>query len=112
MRKSVTIGTRGSALALKQAEEVQKGLSGLYPDRVFEIRVISSRGDRNKKAPISQFGSKGIFVKELEDHLQVGEIDIAVHSLKDMPSEDPPGFRIGAVPPRLDPRDVLISANN
>ena len=109
MQRTIVIGTRGSALSLKQADEVLEELRRLYPERDFRVAVIKSLGDRDKVSPISRFGSKGVFVAELENHLQQGEIDIAVHSLKDMPSEDPVAFRIAAIPPRLDPRDVLIS---
>ncbi len=110
MQRTIVIGTRGSALSLKQADEVLEELRRLYPERDFKVQVIKSLGDRDKVSPISRFGSKGVFVAELESHLRQGKIDIAVHSLKDMPSEDPVAFRIAAIPPRLDPRDVLISA--
>jgi len=109
VQRTIVIGTRASALSLKQANEVLEELRRLYPARDFRIEVIKSLGDRDKVSPISRFGSKGVFVAELEDHLQQGKIDIAVHSLKDMPSEDPVAFCIAAIPPRLDARDVLIS---
>ena len=112
MKRTLVIGTRGSALSLKQAEEVLEGLKRLHPDRHFEVRKIITKGDRNRKIAISRFNSKGVFVKELENHLQQEDIDIAVHSLKDMPSENPIGFSIAAVMPRKDPRDVLISGGN
>ncbi|MFQ5933766.1 MAG: hydroxymethylbilane synthase [Dehalococcoidia bacterium] len=112
MRRPILVGTRGSALSLKQADEVLQGLKRLHPDRAFEIRVITTHGDRDQRAPISRFGLKGIFIVEPERHLAEGAIDIAVHSLKDMPSENPPGFRIAAVTSRQDPRDVLITSDN
>ncbi|MEE9198640.1 MAG: hydroxymethylbilane synthase [Dehalococcoidia bacterium] len=110
MKRSIVIGTRGSPLALKQAQEVLEGLTRLHPERVFEVQVITSQGDRNRRVPISHFGSKGVFVTELQRYLRKGEIDIAAHSMKDMPSEDPSGLCIAAVPPRQDPRDVLVTA--
>ena len=110
MQRTIVIGTRGSALSLKQADEVLEELRRLYPERDFKVQVIKSLGDRDKVSPISRFGSKGVFVAELESHLQQGKIDIAVHSLKDMPSEDPVAFRIAAIPTRLDSRDVPISS--
>ncbi len=112
MKKTLVIGARGSALSLKQAGEVIDGLKRLHPDRDFEVKKIATKGDRNRKVAISRFSSKGVFVKELENNLQQGNIDIAVHSLKDMPGEDPIGLRIAAVTERKDPRDVLISAEN
>ena len=112
MKQSIVIGTRGSPLALKQAEEILEGLRSLHPDKTFETKVITTQGDRNNNVPISRFGFKGVFVKELENHLIEGDIDIAVHSMKDMPSEDPIDFSISAIPPRQDARDVLITAKS
>ncbi|MFQ5872866.1 MAG: hydroxymethylbilane synthase [Dehalococcoidia bacterium] len=112
MKQPVVIGTRGSLLSLKQVDEVVEGLKGLHPDRAFEIRTITTLGDRDRKAPISRFGSKGVFVAELEKHLEEGAVDIAVHSAKDMSSENLPGFHIAAVPPRKDPRDVLVTSDS
>ena len=112
MKRPITIGTRGSPLALKQAEEVLEGLKRLNPERVFKIRAVVTQGDKNRKLPIASFGYNGVFVKELETHLQDGRIDIATHSMKDLPSDDPPEFCIAAIPPRQDPRDVLITSEN
>jgi hydroxymethylbilane synthase len=101
------IGTRGSALALYQANTV----AGLLRDRVgvqSEIVVIKTSGDRLSEAPLSEIGGKRLFVKEIEDALLAGHVDIAVHSSKDMPALLPEGLAIGAVLPREDPRDAVV----
>ncbi|HPL63765.1 MAG TPA: hydroxymethylbilane synthase [Syntrophales bacterium] len=105
------IGTRGSALALRQAVIVAENLKGNRPDLEIETIVIKTTGDRMQDIALSRIGGKGVFVKEIEEALLRGEIDVAVHSLKDVPSEIPGGLEIGAVPLREDPRDVLISRN-
>ena len=103
---TLRIGTRGSALALWQAKTV----AGLIEntDRRTEIVVIRTGGDRLQDAPLSEAGGKGLFVKELEDALLADEIDLAVHSAKDMSAVLPDGLSIGAVLPREDPRDALV----
>ena len=104
------IGTRGSALALAQAEEVRAKLSelhGLMPD-VFEIVVISTTGDRITDRPLAEVGGKGLFTKEIEEALLDGRIDIAVHSSKDMPTVLPDGLELSAFLQREDPRDAFI----
>ena len=111
MKRKITVGTRASGLAIRQAEEVATALKQAHPGVEIALVPVHSLGDKDKVSPISRFGSKGIFVAELEDQLRAGRVDVAVHSLKDMPSEDPPGFAIAAVPPRLDPRDVLVSSS-
>ncbi len=103
------MGTRGSALALTQSRWVAERLKSQTPDMTVEIIVIKTKGDVLKDVPLSKFGGKGLFVKEIEDALLRKEIDIAVHSMKDVPAELPDGLEIGAVPEREDPRDVLIS---
>ncbi len=110
MSRPLVIGTRGSALSLKQVDEFTDLFKRRHPDHSFEVKVVSTMGDRDKSAPISRFGSKGVFVAELEKQIEQGAIDVAIHSLKDMPSEEMPGFRIAAVLPRSDPRDVLVTA--
>ena len=102
-RRTVVVGTRGSALALAQARWVIERLRRLHPDVEFVEKVIKTGGDRGQMKEI------GAFVKELEEALQRGEIDLAVHSLKDLPTRQPEGLVIGAVPARATPYDVLIS---
>jgi len=100
------IGTRGSALALWQARTVAGQIE--KANRQTEIVVIKTGGDRLQDAPLSEAGGKGLFVKELEDALLAEEIDLAVHSAKDMSAVLPDGLTIGAVLPREDPRDALV----
>jgi hydroxymethylbilane synthase len=107
----VRIGTRGSPLALWQAHEVRAGLMaahGLGEDR-FEIAVIKTSGDRIQDRPLSEVGGKGLFTKEIDEALIAGQIDIAVHSMKDLPTTLPVGFAIGAVLERHDVRDAFVS---
>jgi len=110
--RPVVVGTRGSDLALRQAGEVMENLQGLYPEREFTLKVIKTHGDKAPRTPISHFEGRGIFVKELELALLECQIDLAVHSLKDLPSETPQEMAIAAVTQRQDPRDVLISGDN
>ena len=105
----VRLGTRGSALARWQADHVATLLRAAHPDLPIETRIITTRGDRVLDKPLPQIGGKGIFTAELESALRSGEIDFAVHSLKDLPTDSPDGLTIGAIPPRADPADVLIS---
>ncbi len=104
------IGSRGSALALAQADWVKGKLEerGLE----VEITVIKTSGDRFVDRTIQSLGGKGIFTKEIEDALLSREIDLAVHSMKDLPTEVPEGLAIAAVPQREDARDVLVSREN
>jgi len=106
------IGTRASKLALAQAQWVQGRIAALYPDLKVDLVTVRTSGDRVRDVPLSAIGGKGVFVKEIEEALQKKEIDIAVHSLKDLPAELPDNLSIGAVPEREDPCDVLISKNN
>jgi hydroxymethylbilane synthase len=108
----LVIGTRGSNLALWQAEHVRGLLLGLdgRPVEEVELRVIKTRGDAILDVTLSKVGGKGLFVKELETALLAGEIDLAVHSLKDLPAVQPPGLELVAYPPRADPRDALVLA--
>ncbi len=109
---SLTLGTRGSKLALAQAHSVADALRLAHPDLAVEIRILNTRGDASQAAnvPLSSFGEKGIFAKELESALLSGEIDLAVHSMKDLEHTLPEGLVIAAVPPREDPRDALIGS--
>jgi hydroxymethylbilane synthase len=108
-RRTLLIGTRGSRLAKVQAEAVRDMLSALHPDRTWLLREIRSEGDVRRQASLASIGGRGVFVKALEDKLLAGEIDLAVHSLKDMPTRLATGLKIGAVPPREDARDALVS---
>jgi len=102
------IGTRGSRLALWQADHVAARLRALHPDLVVERVVISTKGDRVVDAALSQVGDKGLFTRELEEALRAGRTDVAVHSLKDLPTGMPAALVLGAVLEREDPRDALV----
>ena len=103
------IGTRRSPLALVQAEWVQSRIREHHPQATVEVVPIRTSGDRFRDVPIEKIGAKGVFIKEIEDALLEGAIDVAVHSMKDLPTEIPEGLAIAAVPEREDARDVLIS---
>jgi len=105
----ITIGTRGSQLALWQANWVKTAISQTHPEYSVELTIIKTRGDKILDVPLAKVGGKGLFVKEIEEALLDGRIDLAVHSMKDMPAEIPAGLCIGAVPKREEPRDVLIT---
>ena len=107
--KKILIGTRGSDLALVQANWVSDRLKSIYPDMSVEVVPIKTRGDRMQNISLVEIGGKGIFVKEIEEALLRRDIDIAVHSMKDVPVDLPDNLMIGAIPEREDPRDVLIS---
>ena len=102
------IGTRGSALARRQVEIVDRGAAAHSPGVEIETRVIRTEGDRRSDVSLEEIGGQGVFVKDIEARLLRGEIDLAVHSLKDMPAESPEGLTIGAVLPRGDVRDALV----
>lgn len=102
------IGTRGSRLALAQASHVRDRLKEAYPENDFEIRIIKTRGDVVTDRPLHQIGDKGVFVKEIEERILSGEVDIGVHSMKDMPARPAPGLAFARAWKREDPRDVLI----
>ncbi|MDA0368876.1 MAG: hydroxymethylbilane synthase [Proteobacteria bacterium] len=108
------IGTRGSPLALVQANEVRDRLLAAFPvltERGIAIDVIKTSGDRIQDRNLADIGGKGLFTKEIEDALLDDRIDLAVHSLKDMPTVLPPGLVLAAALPREDPRDVLLTAD-
>lgn len=113
MKRHVVIGSRGSILALAQANLVKNSLEANYPDLTFEIKEIVTSGDKDLKSnwENSSASLKSFFTKEIEQELLDGEIDIAVHSMKDMPAVSPKGLICGAIPDREDARDVLISKN-
>ncbi len=108
MRKRIRIGTRKSKLALWQANYVKEAIEKRYGIEV-ELVKITTTGDKILDSPLAKIGGKGLFVKEIEEALLRGDIDLAVHSLKDMPVILPEGLKIGAVTKREDPYDVLIS---
>jgi hydroxymethylbilane synthase len=108
--KHLKLGTRGSALALTQSQGVADQLMARVDGLRVELVVIKTTGDLNQKDPLASFGGKGVFVKELEQALLEGQVDFAVHSLKDMPSQLPAGLRLTAPPARADARDALVGA--
>lgn len=107
-RPVVRVGTRGSRLALIQTELTLAALSEAHPGLEFEVVTVTTQGDANQASPLAGMGL-GVFVKEIERRLETGDIDMAVHSLKDMPTVLPENMTIGAVLERADPRDVLVS---
>lgn len=106
---AIRIGTRESALALRQAALVADRLRELAPNRALELVPIKTSGDRLAQVSLGSFGGKGLFVKELEEALLDGRVDLAVHSLKDLPAVVPDALCLAAFPPRDDPRDVLVT---
>ena len=109
MRKSVIVGSRSSQLALIQAGSILDQLREANPNLKLSISKIATEGDRSRHLSLDQMAGVGVFVKQLEAALLDGRIDIAVHSLKDMPTETPEGLYLVVVTKRLDPRDVLVS---
>ena len=107
--QSLTFGTRGSALARRQTEMVAQALQAAHPNLTTHTQIFTTKGDRELSKPLPQIGGKGLFTAELEAALREGRIDLAVHSLKDLPIEDAPGLTIGAILAREDPADVLVS---
>lgn len=107
--RRLRVGTRSSRLALWQTDAVVSGLAAAWPGLSVERVPISTLGDRVTDTPLSRIGDKGLFTRELEEALRTGVIDLAVHSLKDLPTEPAAGLAIGAVLEREDPRDVLVS---
>ena len=107
------IGTRGSALALAQAAETRARLMVVWdlPESAFEVVVIQTSGDRIQDRPLRLVGGKGLFTKEIEEQLLDGRIDIAVHSMKDMPTHQPDGLVLDTYLPREDVRDAFVSPN-
>jgi len=105
----IVIGTRGSALALWQANHIRSRLQEFEPGLVVELRIIKTQGDKILDTPLNKVGGKGLFVKEIEEALVRREVDLAVHSIKDVPAQLPEGLVIGAIPKREDARDVLLT---
>jgi hydroxymethylbilane synthase len=106
---AIRLGTRGSPLARQQAQWVKDRLEQRHPELKVELVTIKTKGDKILDVPLAQVGGKGLFVKEIEEALLSKRVDLAVHSMKDMPGDLPEGLRIGAVPVREDPRDVFLS---
>ena len=111
-RSSLVVGSRGSRLAVWQAEWVQARLKELAPGLTVTLQRIKTSGDMILDVPLAAIGGKGLFVKEIEEALLRGEIDLAVHSMKDVPTVLPDGLDILCVPAREDPRDVLVSRDS
>src|SRR4030042_1073561 len=109
--REIAIGSRGSKLAVIQAEELQTSLREVFPELKTSLVKIKTTGDRFGATSLDEFAGQGIFVKELEKALLDNQIDLAVHSLKDLPTEIPQGLMLAAVTSRLDPRDVFISGD-
>lgn len=108
----IKIGTRGSKLAIAQTKIVEEALKSYFPDLDIEIVIIKTQGDKILDKPLSEIGDKGLFINEFEEALLNNEIDIAVHSAKDLPSELKKGLEIISIPKRADARDVLIKRKN
>ena len=109
MKKQLKIGTRGSLLATTQSSWVKKQIEQHHPDCAVELVTIITKGDKILDVPLAKVGGKGLFVKELEEALLSGAVDLAVHSMKDVPSELPGPLHLGIIPPREDPRDAFIA---
>lgn len=106
--RPVRIGTRGSDLALWQANHVRDELRRHHPGLVVELEIITTEGDRIQDRPLHAIGGKGLFVKAIEHRLLDGTVDLAVHSMKDLPAFGPEGLVLACTPPREDPRDALV----
>lgn len=109
MKKNILIGTRGSQLALYQAKKVKATLENLFPELQVELKIIKTKGDKILDVALSKIGDKGLFTKEIENELIDGSVDLAVHSLKDLPTMLPEGLKLGAVLERGEFRDALVS---
>jgi hydroxymethylbilane synthase len=112
LRKQIRIGTRASALALWQAEWVKSELEKRYPGMIVTLTKIKTTGDKILDVPLAKVGGKGLFVKEIEEAMLENEIDIAVHSMKDVPTFFPDGLHLSCITKREDARDALLSRNN
>ncbi|MDH3974233.1 MAG: hydroxymethylbilane synthase [Deltaproteobacteria bacterium] len=109
MKKKITIATRGSMLALWQANHIKDSIEEAHPGTAVELLKIKTTGDKILDVPLAMVGGKGLFVKEIEEALIDGRADLAVHSLKDVPTELPEGLGLAAITEREDSRDALIS---
>jgi len=111
LERKFIIGSRGSDLALWQTNFTKTALEKYFPQATFEIRIIKTKGDAVLDTALSKIGDKGLFTKEIEHALIAKEIDLAVHSLKDLPTTQPEGLKIGSVSKRETPNDIFISKN-
>ena len=109
MQKLIKIGTRASLLAMAQSTNIKNLIEKQYPDVTVELMKIVTKGDKILDVPLAMVGGKGLFVKELEDAILQNEVDLAVHSMKDVPAELPDGLHLGIITKREDPRDAFIS---
>ena len=109
--EKLVIATRGSRLALWQANHVKDSLEAAHPGLAVELNIIKTKGDIILDVPLAKVGGKGLFVKEIEEALLSGAADIAVHSMKDVPMELPEGLILGIVPEREDPTDLFLSVD-
>ena len=109
MQKTIKIGTRASLLAMAQSTNIKKRIEEHYPDVTVELVKIVTKGDKILDVPLAKVGGKGLFVKEIEDAMLNHEVDIAVHSMKDVPAELPEELHLGIITKREDPRDAFIS---
>jgi len=110
MRKHLKIGTRGSLLATTQSTWVKKQIEAEHPDITVDLVKIVTKGDKILDVPLAKVGGKGLFVKEIEEALLRKDVDLAVHSMKDVPSELPAELHLGIIPPRENPHDAFISS--
>ena len=110
MSRVVKIGTRGSKLALYQAKKVKSSLEEKFPEIKFSLEIIHTKGDKILDVALSKIGDKGLFTKEIEEALLDGRIDLAVHSMKDLPTDFPESLKLGAVLERAETREALIAA--
>ncbi|MDF1547307.1 MAG: hydroxymethylbilane synthase [Bacteroidales bacterium] len=111
MSKTIKIGTRGSQLALYQANKVKSDLEAKFPEHKIENEIIKTKGDKILDVALSKIGDKGLFTKEIENALLDGSVDLAVHSLKDLPTALPEGLKLGGVLKRAEFRDALVSVS-
>lgn len=109
MRTTLRIGTRASLLAVTQSTWIKKQIEAMHPQVQVDLVKITTRGDKILDVPLAKVGGKGLFVKEIEDALLAGEVDLAVHSMKDVPAELPDGLHIGIIPVRETPFDAYLS---
>jgi len=109
VKKNIIIGTRSSKLALWQAEHIAACLKKQYPDLTVELKHVMTTGDKILDTPLAKIGGKGLFTKELETEMLAGDIDFAVHSLKDMPTQIPDGLCLAVITKRFDSGDALVS---
>ncbi len=109
--RPIRVGTRGSRLALAQTESIVEAVRTRRPEAVIELEIIQTQGDRVLDRPLSAIGDARLFIKEIENALLEDRVDLAVHSMKDLPSRLTPGLALAATTERADPRDVLVSRN-